>query len=81
MDFKNRIKQIDELGRIVIPKDIRKGLDINPGDEVEIFARQDSIVLRKAVERCVFCGKEEGLIKYKGLCVCAACRQELFIQG
>ena len=77
MDSKNRIKQIDDLGRIVIPKDIRKGLGIHSGDDLVISAEQGCIKIRKAQESCVFCGTQENLAVYKDKCVCQACREEL----
>ena len=77
MDSKNRIKQIDELGRIVIPKDIRKGLGIQSGDDLVISAEQGCIKIRKAQESCVFCGSREDLTQYKDKCLCQACRKEL----
>ncbi len=77
MDSKHRVKQIDELGRIVIPKDIRKNLGIDSGDDLEISAQQGCIMIRKAQDTCVFCGSREELTEYKDKHLCKKCREEL----
>lgn len=51
------LRRIDELGRIVIPKEIRKNLRISNGEALEIFVEEDQIILKKA-----------SLIKYKKNC-------------
>lgn len=77
MDSKHRVKQIDELGRIVIPKDIRKNLGIDSGDDLVISAEQGCILIRKAQNTCVFCGSREELTEYKNKHLCPKCKQEL----
>ena len=54
MESKTRIKQIDELGRIVIPKDIRKNLGILSGDELDISLSGEDILIKKTLNRCAF---------------------------
>ena len=71
------VRKIDELGRIVLPIEMRNRLEIGPGVGVEIFFEDSSIILRKYAPSCVFCGETEGLIEYKGRKVCRHCIEEL----
>ena len=72
------IRSVDELGRLVIPKEIRKTMDIRCGDPLEIFVDgSDTIVLRKYLCACVFCQSTEELSDYKGKKVCSACLDEI----
>ncbi|HBJ19318.1 MAG TPA: AbrB family transcriptional regulator [Clostridiales bacterium] len=71
------IRHIDELGRIVIPKEMRRTLEIAAEDPVEITMEGDSIRLRKYQTSCVFCGSSEELSEFKGKTLCRACREEL----
>ena len=77
MEIKSRTKQIDELGRLVVPKDIRKKLDLAAGDEVELYTDGDTVIIKKALNRCVFCNSAENLTQYKGRFLCEACKKEL----
>ena len=67
------IRKVDELGRIVLPIEIRRTLDINERDELEIFMDNDQIVLQKFQPYCVFCSSAKGLVSYRGKNVCSAC--------
>ena len=72
------VRRIDALGRIVIPKEMRKMLYLEEGDPVDISAENDAIVLKKSGAVCVFCGKSGGdLTTFRGRSVCAACLREL----
>lgn len=71
------IRHIDELGRIVVPKEMRRSLDIAAEDPVEILLEGDSIRLKKYQTSCVFCGSAEGLSEFKGKTLCRACLDEL----
>ena len=72
------IRCVDELGRLVIPKEIRRNMDVNPGDPMEIFVEgSDTIVLKKHLCACVFCGNGDDLSEYKGKTLCAACISEI----
>ena len=51
------VRKMDDLGRIVLPMEIRNTFDINPKDPLEIFVDEDCIVLRKYEPACVFCGE------------------------
>ena len=68
------VRRIDELGRIVIPKDMRKALDIdNPGESVGISVQDDKIILRKYNPGCIFCGEDENLSDFNGHKICKKC--------
>lgn len=72
------IRSVDELGRLVIPKEIRKTMDIRCGDPLEIFVDgSDTIMLKKYLCACVFCQSTEELSDYKGKKVCSACLDEI----
>ena len=73
------IRNIDELGRIVLPKEIRKKLNINIKDHMEIYADNHSITLKKVEDKCIFCGEEKGLISFKEKLICKNCLDELNI--
>ena len=71
------IRQLDSLGRIVLPIELRRTLDIGPKDMLEIFVEGNSVVLRKYEPNCHFCGSSSGLITYKEKLVCRHCLKEL----
>ncbi len=71
------IRRVDELGRIVIPKEIRGKLEINEKDPIEIYVDGHSIVLKKFEENCVFCGSSRNLVKYKNKVICGKCLENL----
>ena len=68
---------IDELGRIVIPKEIRKKLDITPETPLEIHLEGNTITMQKDVSVCVFCGSEPADVNFKGKSICRACLNEI----
>ena len=67
------VRKVDELGRIVLPIEIRRNLDIEERDLLEIFLDKDRIILQKADSSCVFCGAKRGLADFKGKCLCREC--------
>lgn len=67
------IRKVDDLGRIVLPIELRRTLDIAERDPLEISLDGDRIVLRKVEENCVFCGSSSGLISYREKQVCREC--------
>lgn len=71
------VRKIDELGRIVLPIELRRNLDIEERDPVEIFLDGDKIVLQKFESACLFCGEAQGLINHNGKNVCRACVRSL----
>ena len=71
------IRQLDALGRIVLPIELRRTLDITSKDMLEIFVEGNSVVLRKYESNCLFCGSTHHLSAYKEKMVCARCLAEL----
>ena len=70
-------RRIDELGRVVLPIEIRKALGLTNRDTVEIYVEQDAIVLRKYEPSCIFCGSIGDARLVKGKMVCDECLDEL----
>lgn len=66
-------RPVDELGRVVIPKELRRTLDIDEKDRMEIFTDGDTIILRKYQMKCVLCGNDENLVTYRNKHVCRDC--------
>ena len=73
----NVIRRIDELGRIVLPIDQRKSIDVSPRDYVSLKLENGNIVISKHNKTCIFCGSEDELGDFKGQPICATCRKEL----
>ncbi len=71
------VRKIDELGRIVLPIEIRNNMDIKSRDAVEIFVDQDRIILKKYEPSCIFCNNADDVEYYKGKLICKACLAEL----
>ena len=67
------IRKVDDLGRIVLPIELRRTLDIAERDEIEIYMENDRIILQKFEPSCVFCGSARELIAYRGKNVCQEC--------
>ena len=71
------VKKIDELGRIVLPKNIRIPMGIETGDAVEIFTDGNRIILQKFQSSCIFCGEAEDVVYYNGKRICSACVENI----
>ena len=71
------VRNVDELGRIVIPKEMRKKMDIANSDPVEIYVEGDKIILTKYNPSCSFCAGDEGITEFKGKKICQVCLNEL----
>ena len=71
------VRNIDELGRIVVPKEIRQRFGIAKNDPVEIYVENESIILRKYTPVCHFCGSTEVISDYKDKCICRVCIKEI----
>ena len=70
-------RKVDDLGRIVLPVELRRLHGIQTGDALEISVDGDAIVLRKLAGGCVFCDTSESLTRYRGRSICLACRSDL----
>ncbi len=67
------IRKVDNLGRIVLPIELRRTLDISERDELEIYMENDRIILQKFEPACIFCGSSRDLIVYRKKNVCQEC--------
>jgi len=71
------VRRVDELGRIVLPIEIRKMMNINVKDAVEIFTDNDRIVLQKYQPACVFCGAADEVTYFNGKRLCRKCIEKI----
>lgn len=71
------VRRIDELGRIVLPIEIRKNLSIENRDAVEIFVENDKIILKKYEPACIFCGNADNVTMFGGKLICHDCISKL----
>ena len=71
------VRKIDDLGRIVVPAEMRRLFNINEGDPLTISVEGDAIFIRKLDATCTFCGSTRDVSGYKGKGVCARCRAEM----
>lgn len=67
------VRKVDELGRIVIPMELRRGLGIGEKDPLEIFVDGEHILLKKYEPGCIFCGDLDALKTHQGKLICGAC--------
>jgi len=74
-------RKVDQLGRVVLPAEVRRQFGIRPGDMIEISVDSDAIVLSKVEDRCVFCTGAADLIEFSGKLVCPGCVSGLTSQG
>jgi transcriptional pleiotropic regulator of transition state genes len=67
------VRKVDELGRVVIPIELRRTLDIAERDSLEIYVDGDKIILRKYEPACIFCGNAQDVENFMGKNVCHTC--------
>lgn len=75
------VRKVDELGRVVIPMEIRKTMSIEEKESVEIFVNDNQIILQKYAPGCLFCGNAEDVVNFKGKNLCKRCLTELSQAG
>lgn len=71
------VRKIDELGRIVLPIETRRQLELEPKDGVEIFVDEDMVILKKYQPCCIFCNEGSDVVLYRGKKICRKCLEEL----
>jgi len=71
------VRKVDELGRIVLPIELRRTLDIMERDALEIYVDGDCVVLKKYAPSCIFCGDAKNVVNFRGKNVCPNCIREL----
>lgn len=71
------VRKVDELGRIVLPIELRRTLDISEKDALEIYVEGSAIILKKYRPTCVFCDSVRDVNVFKGKNICPKCLREL----
>lgn len=71
------VRRVDKLGRVVLPMELRRTMEIGEKDPVEIYVGRNEIILKKYEPSCVFCGKVKDVVDFKGHNVCPACIKEI----
>lgn len=71
------VRKVDELGRIVLPIELRRTLEIAERDSLEIYVDGSTIILKKYEPACVFCGDAKNVVNYKGRNICKSCLDEM----
>lgn len=71
------VRKLDELGRIVIPMELRRIFGISTHDSLEIFVEGDKIILQKYEASCALCDKMDDLVEHKGKYICRKCLKDV----
>lgn len=71
------VRRVDELGRVVLPIELRRNLNLDIKDALDIDVNGNEIILRKYVPRCVFCKSGEDVKEIMGKCICEECLSDL----
>lgn len=71
------VRKVDRLGRVVIPIELRRNLDIEEKDALEIFIDGEHIVLKKYAPACIFCGQAKDVTTFKNKNICPSCLEEI----
>ena len=71
------VRKIDEQGRIVLPIELRRTLELEEQNELEIYLDDDKVILKKYEPACVFCASSYDLVSYRGRKVCMECIQAM----
>jgi len=71
------VRKVDELGRVVLPIELRRSLDIEEKDALEIYVDGNSVILKKYEPDCIFCGNARDVVNFKGKNICSACLKDM----
>lgn len=74
------VRKVDELGRIVLPAEIRQSMDIQVKDAMEIFTDNDCVILRKYQPSCIFCNNADKIVFFAEKRICSDCLEKLKAQ-
>lgn len=75
------VRKVDELGRIVLPIELRRTLDIYEKDALEIYVDGATVILKKYEPACIFCNNAKNVVNYKGKNICPPCLKEMQLLG
>ena len=71
------VRKVDVLGRVVLPIELRRTLEIAERDSLEIYVEGSTIILKKYEPACIFCGDAKDVVNYKGRNICRTCLDEM----
>ena len=71
------VRKVDELGRVVLPIELRRTLNIMEKDALEIYVDGESVILKKYEPACIFCGNAKDVVHFKGKNVCEGCISDM----
>jgi len=71
------VRKVDDLGRVVLPIELRRTLSIAEKDSLEIYVDGEQVILKKYEPACIFCGNASDMVHYHGKNVCRSCASEL----
>ncbi len=74
------VRKVDELGRIVLPKELRNNHNINANDQLEFYVDDKKIILKKCESACAFCNSMDGITSFKGHSVCHECMKKIAVK-
>ena len=74
------VRKVDELGRIVLPIELRRTLDIGEKDSLEIYVDGNQVILKKYEPACIFCNSATNVVNFRGKNICRECIQQLMPQ-
>jgi len=77
MHYLGIVRRVDALGRIVLPMELRKQLELEQGDALEIFTEDNKVILKKYQPACIFCGNARDISTYKDRNICDNCAKEI----
>lgn len=71
------VRKVDELGRVVIPKELRKKFCIEEKDGLEIYVEDNKIILKKYEPSCIFCNNMDDILEFNGRLICSECAKKI----
>ena len=71
------VRKVDELGRVVLPVEMRRTMNIDEQDSMEIYVEGNTVMLKKYEPDCIFCGETKNVTQFRGKNVCRKCLKEL----
>lgn len=74
------VRKVDDLGRYVLPKELRDTMGISIGDSLEIFLAEDYIILKKYAPGCIYCGEALGVMFFEDKPICKTCADKFINQ-
>ncbi len=71
------VRKVDELGRVVIPIELRRTLQSEEKDALEIYVDGERIILKKYQPACIFCGNAANIKIFRDKNICRDCLDEM----